>query len=133
MERRRAARSFGTLPATSREPAHRAEVFAIEALDSLVAKLIKKNDNRVPPEFLDWVGVEATQLAVQIVKKYLENEAFVERMNSDRAEVTVLRVVYQAIMPLVQSRYSDLTGNMTQYAGLGDFQPSGGDSTPSQP
>ena len=133
MERRRAARSFGTLPATSREPAHRAEVFAIEALDSLVAKLIKKNDNRVPPEFLDWVGVEATQLAVQIVKKYLENEAFVERMNSDRAEVTVLRVVYQAIMPLVQSRYSDLTGNMTQYAGLGDFQPSGGVSTPSQP
>jgi hypothetical protein len=133
MERRRATRSFGTLPATSREPAHRAEVLAIEALDSLVAKLIKKNDNRVPPEFLDWVGVEATQLAVHIVKKYLENEAFVERMNSDRAEVTVLRVVYQAIMPLVQSRYSDLTGNMTQYAGLGDFQPSGGDSTPSQP
>ena len=133
MERRRATRSFGTLPASSRDAAHRAEVLAIEALDSLVNKLIKKNDNRVPPEFLDWVGVEATQLAVQIVRKYLEYDAFVERMNSDRAEVTVLRVVYQAIMPLVQSRYSELTGNLTQYAGLGDFQPSGGDNTPSQP
>ena len=126
MERRRATRSFGTLPASSREPAHHAEVLAIEALDSLVTKLIRKNDNCVPPEFLDWVGTEATQLAVQIVRKYLEYDAFVKKMNSDRAEVTVLRVVYQAIMPLVQARYSDLTGNMTQYPSLGDSPPLGG-------
>ena len=124
MDRRRSTRSLATLPTPGTDLAHRAEALAIEALDALVNKLIRKNNNRVPPDFLDWVGTEATQLATSIVKRYMENEAFVARMKSDRAELTVLRVVYRAIMPIVHTQYSELTENLTHYSPLGEFPPS---------
>ena len=121
MDGYRFRRAPSTIPPVGGDPAQRAEALAIEALDELVGKLIRRNDHRVPAEFLDWVGAEATQLAIRIVKRYMDNDAFVTRINSDRAEVTVLRVVYRAIMPQVHARFKELTENLTNYSPLIDL------------
>lgn len=118
MERRRITRSLGTLPDTSRDSAHRAEVLAVAALDDLVGRLISKNNNRVPHDFLDWVGTEATEFAVEVVRRYMEHEGFAERVASDRAEVTIMRVIYRAILPIVEQRFQYLTEDIEQMAAL---------------
>jgi len=91
-------------------PIHRAEVLAIEALDELTAKLIKTH-SQVPPEFLDWVGADATQFARKLVHQSMKNLDFARDMQSAQAQSTIQRLIHNDVMPLVQHRFVEtLTG-----------------------
>jgi hypothetical protein len=91
-------------------PIHRAEVLAIEALDELTGKLIKTH-TQVPPEFLDWVGADATHFARQLVHQSMKNVDFARDMQSAQAQSTILRLIHDGVMPLVQHRFVEtLTG-----------------------
>ena len=87
-------------------PMHRAEVLAIEALDDLTGKLIKTH-SKVPAAFLDWVGSDATHMARQLVHESMKDERFVRCMQSPQAEVTILRLIHETVMPVVQHRFSE--------------------------
>nr|WP_315488873.1 hypothetical protein [uncultured Rhodoferax sp.] len=82
---------------------NRAEVIAVEALDALTGRLIKTHCG-VPAEFLDWVGTDATNFAQQLVRRSMKEEGFARAMQSARAEVAILRLVADTVMPLVRRR-----------------------------
>ncbi len=93
------------LPPIVNSAIHRAEVLAIEALDDLTGKLIKTH-SKVPAEFLDWVGSDATHLARQLVHECMKDERFARCMQSSQAEVTILRLIHETVMPIVQHQFN---------------------------
>jgi hypothetical protein len=99
------------LPPNITDPTHHVEVFAIQALDDLTGHLLEKHKFSVPPEFLDWIGHEATALTRQVVRRYVESDGLGTPLNPSRAEVTILRLVYETVTPMIVARFQALAGN----------------------
>ena len=92
-----------------RDAAHHADVFAVQALDDLTGHLIQQHRFCVPPDFLDWIGHEATHLTRHVVRRYLDGLGAGAALNPSRAEVTILRLVYQTVTPMVKARFEAMT------------------------
>ncbi len=92
-----------------KDPAHHVEVFAIQALDDLTGHLIKQHMFDVPPDFLDWIGQEATNLTRLVVKRYMDSAGDSAALNPSRAEIAILRLVYQTVTPIIEARFEALS------------------------
>jgi len=106
----------GGQPTHFQDTTHHVEVFAIQALDDLTGHLIQQHKFSVPPDFLDWIGQEATNLTRLVVRRYVDNAGTDAALNPSRAEIAILRLVYQTVTPMIKSRFEALTAAQTQRA-----------------
>jgi len=50
-------------------------------------------------------------LTRQVVRRYVESDGLGTPLNPSRAEVTILRLVYETVTPMIVARFQALAGN----------------------
>ncbi|MBX3588155.1 MAG: hypothetical protein KF796_16090 [Ramlibacter sp.] len=100
----------------------RAEVLAVDALDDIAAQLIRAHGPRVPCEFLDWIGLEATLHVRSLIRHSMKDPGFARQMQSSVAESTVRRLVHRWLAPQLRARFNALLPPV-QVGGDGAAQP----------
>lgn len=87
----------------------RAEVLAIQALDEIVGDLIKANQCRVQPSFLDWVNLNATDFVLERLKKTASKDHLWATVHSENARNNMRHLVNAWVMPHVHQKFKALT------------------------
>jgi hypothetical protein len=87
---------------------HEACVFAVSALDDLVAQLVKACHLKLPPVFLDWVADEATPLIEQQVADCFDHPEFAASLRQGDPRLVLASWMRQWIRPGIAARFAEL-------------------------
>lgn len=78
---------------------------AVEALDLLVASLVKATGLKLSAEFFDWVADEATPIVELSIARSFENPRFIASLDIGNPKTAMALWVHHWVSPLIIKRF----------------------------
>jgi hypothetical protein len=80
-------------------------VMAVEALDKLVASLVKATELKLSAEFFDWIADEATPIVELSVARSFDNPRFIATLDVGNPKTAIALWVRHWVSPLIIKRF----------------------------